>query len=67
MDALTAYLRTGPSSQLVLLLNVEQGHHYFDQAMRRESQEDFIRGWLKRVSISKRGGLDDPNAQTEAT
>lgn len=63
MAALHAYLSTEPPGHLLKLLNIAQGHHYFDLALRRPDQERFIRGWLARVSLSKRGGLDRANTE----
>lgn len=58
MAALRAYLAQDSPGHLILLLNIAQGHHYFDLCLRRPDQERFIRGWLKRVRLLKRGGLD---------
>jgi len=36
---------------VVLLLNVQQGQRYIDICLANESQERFLRGWLKRLDI----------------
>lgn len=60
LEALRVYLTRDPDTFLILLLNVEQGHRYFERTMGDEKLERFIRGWLERVQLSKRGGLDGP-------
>lgn len=49
VDAVYAYLRTDSLDDLILLLNHRQGEYYFLSAEKREMNEDFIRGWLKRT------------------
>jgi len=38
---------------LYKMLNIMQGYHYISICNRKESQEKFIRGWLRRVIFSK--------------
>jgi lysozyme family protein len=51
LDSLHSYLTTDPVGMLVKLLNVEQGHYYFEGATRDRDKETFLRGWLGRVVI----------------
>jgi lysozyme family protein len=62
MDALRAFLNRDASSLLYKLLNVQQGAHYLRRTQEDETMEKYIRGWLSRVEVSKRGGLDGPDA-----
>ncbi len=38
---------------LYKMLNIEQGSHYIHQVKKRSRQNRFLRGWLRRVDISK--------------
>lgn len=53
LRALMAYLAEDSAKFLLNVMNVLQGAHYIDNAMVDESQEKFLRGWLKRVEIIK--------------
>lgn len=41
---------------LLTAVNVLQGAHYLDLAARREKDEAFVRGWLKRVNLAPARG-----------
>lgn len=42
------------AGHLFKILNILQGAHYVYTALKRKSQERFLRGWLSRVEIKKR-------------
>lgn len=41
--------QTGDSYNLFKIITILQGNHYVDITIAREKNEDFLRGWLKRV------------------
>lgn len=54
--ALQAYLEHDPPRFLLNVINVLQGYHYIQATQKLESQEKYLRGWLKRVEIVKSAG-----------
>jgi len=51
--ALQEALEHGDAEYIVLMLNILQGNHYYYQTEKRPRQGKFLRGWLKRVSVTK--------------
>jgi lysozyme family protein len=51
LNALREYLRTDRREYLLKLQNGMQMHHYITYCRERPSQEKYIRGWLKRVTL----------------
>jgi len=51
--ALNTYLLSDDPSLLVKVLNVLQGYHYIKYCKQSPAQEKFMRGWFKRVTLTK--------------
>ncbi|KKL21999.1 hypothetical protein LCGC14_2439810, partial [marine sediment metagenome] len=53
MNALNSYSYMDDESHLLKILNILQGMHYIEYAKKSATQERYMRGWLKRVTVSK--------------
>lgn len=53
LQALVILVHSKDMGDLIKSLNVLQGAHYIELAAAHHEQEEFARGWLKRVELSK--------------
>ncbi len=56
-NSIIAYLKKDDENLLLKILNVLLGYHFIKLSRNKETQEDFIRGWFKRVELP----LNDDN------